>query len=363
MKVLLCLICSLSTLIACAQPSRNVFIITTDGLRWQEIFDGADSAILVDTNFVKDTALLKQLYWHKDVEERRKRLMPFFWNTIASNGQLHGNRNFHNKVNVKNFYNISYPGYNEIFTGYADPFIVSNSPVNNKNQNVLDYLNLLPEYVGKVVAFSSWNVFPYIFNMQRGGLPMETGYDISLTDSNLPVKKVSDSIYNKTSTRQDALTFLSAMQYIKQHHPRVVTVNLGETDDHAHAKRYDLYLQQTNNFDKILAELWYFIQTDPFYKNTTTLVITTDHGRGAHPQNWYRHTMAANGSGHIWLALVGNNIESLGEVKTAEKIYQNQFAATIADLLGNKFKPRRKTGKAIVLSTSTGRTDIAGKPH
>jgi hypothetical protein len=53
----------------------------------------------------------------------------------------YGNRLWGNKVNVKNFYKISYPGYNEIFTGHTDAFSSPNLPVENPHVNVLEYLN------------------------------------------------------------------------------------------------------------------------------------------------------------------------------------------------------------------------------
>ena len=59
-------------------------------------------------------------------EERRKLLMPFFWNTIAKQGQVYGNRRYSNNVNTANKYWFSYPGYNEIFTGYPDTAVNSN---------------------------------------------------------------------------------------------------------------------------------------------------------------------------------------------------------------------------------------------
>src|SRR6202011_1763278 len=91
--------------------TENIFLITIDGFRWQEVFTGADSAICNNVKFVKDTSLVKQLYWDDNISMRRRKLMPFFWNVIAEKGQLYGNRLFNNKVNVKNLYKISYPGY------------------------------------------------------------------------------------------------------------------------------------------------------------------------------------------------------------------------------------------------------------
>lgn len=51
---------------------KNIFIVTTDGFRWQELFNGADSSILFNTQYVKDTATLQYLYWAPTTEERRK---------------------------------------------------------------------------------------------------------------------------------------------------------------------------------------------------------------------------------------------------------------------------------------------------
>ncbi|RYD75088.1 MAG: phosphoglyceromutase, partial [Sphingobacteriales bacterium] len=103
MKILLIVLLQIICVQLSAQQSsypKNVFIITTDGLRWQEVFGGADKDIISDTEFVKDTALTKEMYWAESPEERRKKLMPFFWSTIAGKGQLHGNRQYKNKVNV-----------------------------------------------------------------------------------------------------------------------------------------------------------------------------------------------------------------------------------------------------------------------
>lgn len=99
------------------QSAPNIFIITTDGFRWQEIFNGADSMLINNPIFVKDTALLKEIYWDNDMKERRKLLMLFVWKTIEKKGSLYGNRNYNNNVSVTNAYRFSYAGYNEILTG------------------------------------------------------------------------------------------------------------------------------------------------------------------------------------------------------------------------------------------------------
>src|SRR5262245_26443856 len=84
------------------EKTENVIVITLDGYRWQEVFSGADEELINTKEFSHDTAELKKKFWASTPEERRKKLMPFFWNTIASKGQLHGNRNLNSKVNVLN---------------------------------------------------------------------------------------------------------------------------------------------------------------------------------------------------------------------------------------------------------------------
>jgi hypothetical protein len=336
--------------------SENIFIVTLDGFRWQEVFTGADSLLINNTDVVKDTGLMKQLYWDSDPIKRRMKLMPFFWNVIASKGQLYGNRLLDNKVNVKNFYQVSYPGYNEILTGDIDPRIVINLPRNNNNENILEYLNNEKEYNGKVVAFTSWKVFPYILNTDRNKLIINSGYNEMPNEDNDStfklIDKIQEDVVHKTNTRYDWLTCISAREYIEQNKPKIVFISLGETDEFAHHKKYDMYLQQATAIDKMIEDLWYYIQTSPFYKDKTTLIITTDHGRGKYETTWSTHNLLTKGSGQTWLALLGQGIVPLGEAKTEQQLYQKQISATVAMLLGQEFKTAHRVGAPIILPTS-----------
>ena len=348
MKLFLPLLAAL--LFVCgANAQKRLFVITIDGFRWQEVFNGADPRLIDDTEYVAEPSLVRQMYWDSSSEARRRRLMPFFWNTIASKGRIYGNRAFNNKVNVKNFYKISYPGYNEIFTGHTGAFISPNLAIYNKNSNVLEYLNSTAAYKGKVAVFTSWAIFPYILNEPRSGLPVNSGFE-KMNESGDTTASLIDSVGSMvphSKTRYDQLTYLSAREYITRHHPTVLYLGLGETDEFAHAGRYDLYLQHASAIDRMIAELWYMVQTDPFYKDSTTFLITTDHGRGRKPNKWTTHGFWASGSGDIWIAMMGPDIQSEGEIRTAGQLYQRQLAATIAALAGDPKGQGHPPGKAI----------------
>lgn len=344
MKLFLLAICSLVCLFLHAQTSRsqrNIFIITTDGFRWQEVFQGADSLLIRDTVLVKDTGLICQKFWHSDPEERRRKLLPFFWEVIAQKGRLSGNRAYGNEVNIANLYKISYPGYNEILTGYADTRFIPNLTVRNKNTNILEYMNSREGYAGKVAAFSSWSVMPYILNEKRSEIAVNSGYEMldeGEDTLNRLINQVQRTVPMKGHTRYDLLTYASAKNYIETKHPKVLFLGLGETDEFAHQGRYDQYLQKAHQVDQMIAELWYYVQTDPFYKDNTTFIITTDHGRGSKTAKWSKHGFWVKGSGEVWTALIGPGIAPDGERKEKEKMYAKQIASTVSLLADEHFK-------------------------
>ena len=353
MKLLVCIIffVCIINMAAAQDTAQNVFIITIDGVRWQEIFKGADAALLRNPNFVKDSDLMLQQYWHRDAAESRRRLLPFFWSVIEQQGQLLGNRSLNNKVNVANLYKISYPGYNEIFTGYADKILIPNIDVYNPNSNILQFLNRQKDYKGKVAAFCSWRVFPYILNESDNSFPINAGYETVNENASADTlfNSVQKSIAVKKNTRHDLLTFECAKNYVETHHPKIVYLGLGETDEFAHYGDYDIYLQKLHQADALIAELWYYVQTNPFYKNNTSFIITTDHGRGRTLHSWNAHGFWIGGSGETWLALLGNGIAPKGELNKKQHVYQKQLASTIATLLGITFIANHPVGKSITL--------------
>jgi hypothetical protein len=340
------------TITSVVSPVKNLFVITIDGFRWQEIFTGADSSLINDEQYTPDTSTMKMMYWASTPQERRKKLMPFFWNVLVSKGQVYGNRSFNNKVNTSNLYSLSYPGYNEMFTGNTDITVASNDKKINPNKNVLEYLNQETDYRGNVVAFTSWNVFPFILNKDRSGIKMNSGYQ-NLEEGDLTqslVNKVENvAVYNKTETRQDQLTFITAKEYISQFQPSIIYLGFGETDEMAHRRRYDLYLEKAAAIDKMIGELWHWVQSNPRYKDNTTFIITTDHGRGRSSSKWADHGLFVKGSSQTWLVLIGPNIKPLGEMKNEEQLYQKQIAQTIANLVGENFKSNKSIAPAIAL--------------
>jgi hypothetical protein len=338
--------------IAQGLKTKNIIIVTLDGVRWQEIFSGADSAILYNPEFVKDKKVT-QLFWNSDPIERRKMLFPFLWETIGVQGQLYGNRKLGSAVNCTNPYFFSYPGYNEMLAGFGDFSVNSNEKIENPNYTVLEFINRNKEFENKVAAFTTWDTFPFILRENKSGLLVNAGRDPAignLSESEIMLNELQELVQNPFGSRYDAFTFFLAMEYLNRERPRVLFISLDETDEHTHKGHYDEYLKSAHHTDTMLAKLWSWVQSQPDYKDQTTLLITTDHGRGKKAKmSWTRHGLHVWGSGQIWLAAIGPDTPDLGEIRFPYQVYQKQIAKTIAAFLGLNYVQDHRIGDVIDL--------------
>jgi hypothetical protein len=323
--------------------TRNVFLIISDGFRWKEVFQGAEAQLMTrDIGGVKDTNALRAQFWRETPEARREALLPFFWKQIASHGQLLGNRTKGSRVAVANGFKFSYPGYNEILTGHPDPKIDSNNKVPNPNVTVFEWLNGRSALKGHVAVFGTWDVFPYIFNVERSKLAIWPGWEPKFERFQMaPPQYVSDLLHDTTPMWEDltydSFLFHAAKDYLEHKKPGAMFIGFGETDEWAHAGRYDHYLVAAHHMDDFVGRLWETAQSMPEYRDKTTFLITADHGRGHGPQDWKSHGEKVAGAEEDWLAVIGPDTPPLGERTETEAHTQSQIAATIAALLGEDF--------------------------
>jgi hypothetical protein len=325
-----------------APRTENVVLIVSDGVRWQEIFRGADRPLMSRTpGGVSDTATLIAKYWRDDPAARRTELFPFLWGTVARQGQIFGNQDKGSVARIDNTFRFSYPGYNEMLSGRFDPQINSNDYRPNPNVTVLEFLARDTAFRGKVGAIATWGAFPRIFNEQRAGIDVIAGWRRPFTGdlAQTPRGAMLNDLY-RTSVRYwddntfDAPMHLVTKEYLAARQPRVLFVGYGETDEWAHGGRYDLLLESARQMDSFVADLWTTMQSMPQYRDKTTFIITTDHGRGSGDREWKNHGEKVEGAENIWIAVIGPDTPALGERTNVASVRQSQIAATIASLVG-----------------------------
>lgn len=324
-----------------APQSEYVVLVITDGVRWQEVFRGAERALMSKAGNVADTAALRRDFWRDTPAERRAALFPFLWGTVAKEGQLFGDSASGSTARIANTFRFSYPGYSETFTGFFDPRINSNGYPPNPNRTVFEWLNTDTALRGQVSAFATWNAFRRIINTERSGVPVYDGWDRGYVPGADDKSVLLRDLYANTvrlwpDNAFDALMHFTALQAMDKAMPRVLFLGYGETDEWAHAGRYDMYLRSAQQVDRYLAALWARWQADPRTRGKVTLLISTDHGRG-HGAEWTTHGEDVEGAQFIWSAAIGPDIPARG-VRDNSPTVQAQMAATVAAALGRDWQ-------------------------
>ncbi len=348
-----------------AGKTENVVLIVSDGLRWQEVFSGADQRLIGDKsgdNWVSEADLRKR-YWRPDADARRELLFPFLWGTVAKHGQIFGNRLKGSDAHVTNGKAFSYPGYNEMSTGFPNDAIDSNEYGPNPTMSVFEWLNKFDEFKGRVAIYGTWNIYEDIFNKSRSGLIMQAGWDLPPKAHETERDALLRELY-ATTTRFDeedvpnSLLQIPLLDYVRTGQPRVLFVGYGETDGWAHQGRYDLVLDSAHRFDYFVQQLWNAMQAMPRYRGNTTFIITTDHGRGSGLTQWKEHGVEQKGSENIWIAVIGPDTPARGERMQAAPVTQAQIAATVAALVGKDYRaavPRAAPPIGAVLTGAAGK--------
>jgi hypothetical protein len=326
-------------------PVKNVVLIVSDGVRAREVFEGADRALMGRGGGVENEAGCVEKFWRPEVWERRERLMPFLWKTVAKQGQLFGLSRVGSPMRVTNRFRVSYPGYNELFTGWADPRIDSNGLGENPNVTVFEHLSRQPGFEGRVQAFATWETFFRIFAVSRSKLDVRAGWSPPFANDpeRTPGKDVIDAVHRGTTplfggNALDAITYAALKESLKTKRPRVLFLGLGETDEWMHAGRYDLALEALQRADATIEDLWNTMQAMEEYRGSTVFLITTDHGRGGLPWDWKHHGANVLGAEDIWLAALGPGVEPLGVRRGTGLVTQAQVASTIAALVGHDWQ-------------------------
>jgi hypothetical protein len=342
LRSVLFLLCA-STVLGAPRKTKAVVLVTVDGLRWQDLFGGIDPRLMNEKAAGMTEPGAKELRDRlmKDTPEaRRETLLPFFWKELAPRGIVLGNVNKGSSMRVTNAFRVSYPGYSEILTGRSqDDVIKGNEEIQNPTPSILEFLRgELHLKKSQVALFASWSTFHFIAEHTPGSITINAGYEPADATASARAKELSALQFAARTpwdeARHDYVTFELALDYLRREQPRALYISFDETDDWAHARRYDRVLEAIQYFDRTLQKLWTTLQSMRKYRDRTTLVITCDHGRGDTLTDFNSHGAKVTGADQVWLAIIGPDTPSRGELTNTEAVFQRDIAPTILELLG-----------------------------
>ena len=175
---------------------------------------------------------------------------------------------------------------------------------------MFEWLAGLPATRGRVAVIGAWDRVAEIAACGRGGVFVNAG----LEPITVPPLTPEQALLNRIKAESfppwpgepaDAVTFYAALEYVRAHQPRALWLTFGETDEWAHARRYDRTLLSAQRTDAFIAALWHELQATPATRGTTTLIVAGDHGRGRTGTDWTDHGKDVPGAAEVWIAALG----------------------------------------------------------
>jgi hypothetical protein len=254
----------------------NVILVMLDGVRWQEF---------LDTRRINTP------------------LFPFIRSTLSTGGHIFPNDR------VSNPYNISLPAYQSIFAGAVQDCRDNECgriTTETFPERLVRELKLNPK---KVATIASWNGIacavestPKATFINAGDAPL---FDGSMdgehaANNRLQQNKKWQSRYYRSKARLDEHTYRHAMTYLRRHRPNFLFISFVDSDFYGHEYDYSAYQKALRQYDGWLKELTETLGAMGEYGKKTTLIVTTDHGRGVESRNWGDHGVNVPESGRIW---------------------------------------------------------------
>ncbi len=131
----------------------------------------------------------------------------------------------------------------------------------------------------------------------------------------------------------DERTWNVVLNKLEVDRPNLMLINLLEVDTRGHSNDWPNYLGAIQRTDEYAFQLWEYIQSNEYYKDNTTLIITNDHGRhlDGHKTGFKEHGDGCEGCRQMYMLALGPDFKQ-GQIVT-EEYEQIDISLTIAKLL------------------------------
>jgi len=136
----------------------------------------------------------------------------------------------------------------------------------------------------------------------------------------------------------DTTTLRRALEVMQQHHPTLMMVHFKEPDAGGHSTIWNNYITGITSTDRYVAQLWNYLQSDPYYAGVTTMFVTNDHGRHLDTvaNGFPSHGDNCAGCRHIELLAIGPDFKQNKELAVPYQL--KDVPVTIGELLGFRMK-------------------------
>lgn len=302
------------------QPSTLV-LITLDGVRWQEVFEGVEPSRLGDAS---------------DRRYADGPLLPTLRRLLRGDGAVIGGAHGSSEFRVSGPSYLSLPGYTQLFTGRSESTCRDNACPRTDVPTLTDAVgrDFGP---GHAFVISSWPDLERAAASDPAQAWVSAGRSGGAGRRELMQRGLATEILGAETTspapgygdyRPDVHTQRIAYAALSRSRPRLLFVGLGDPDEHAHRGDYASYLRSLQHIDAWLGRMLALGERLTRGGHPVTFFVTTDHGRGP---NFTDHAGSPSAE-KIWLVASGAGIRAQGRVATQREL--SDLAPTAAWLLG-----------------------------
>jgi hypothetical protein len=280
-----------------------VVLVTLDGVRWQEIFEGVDRALAARVDKGGWSGL------------GPRQLLPNVHRLFFDGGTALGDPRLEGGIEATARRHLSIPGYTELSTGAATE-CTDNDCVPALGETLADAV----ARDASAAVFGSWPEIARVAGAHADRLLVRTGKAIAADVPAFPGN--GDYV-------PDRLTAASALAHLRAARPRLLWIALGDTDEWAHRGDYGGYLEALRAADRFLGELVDELAHLDGQDARTDVFVTADHGRDA---GFNDH--GGPDSAPVWLLARGPHVARRGAIATARKRRLRDVAPTARAFLG-----------------------------
>ena len=293
--------------------NSRVIVLVLDGVRWQDFFDVPESRLRPDDGSP----------------------LPFegYWQELSEAGVAFGDRSRASsaRMTLPGLFSQrkSLPSYQAMLAGFAQPCPDNECArigVETLPEALARQLELPPE---KVAVFASWPGLARAATHESGTVHVDAGEAGFFPDD-----------AGKPITREDEKPAKLALDHLRRHSPRFLFVVFDQADHAAHEGDRTGYVRALRRLDRIILRFFEAIeQMAPEERSQTTLMVTTDHGRGTLGPFWQYHALMPYAT-EVFVAATGPRTLDLGQVANHPRTIQHSdLRPTIEILLGLEPSP------------------------
>jgi len=282
-----------------------VVLVVLDGVRWQEVFSGADPALEGNRG--------------SRPGETARDLLPNLYEAVDAHGAWLGAPGHGRDIAASGPNYVSMPGYTEIFEGRAPEGCPDNACEGAHGPTIVDEIRERAGADSDVAVFASWERIrsaatgtPERIVLSAGRSHVQ-GAAVFSDDSELAGAlergRLADPYPGSGDFRPDRYTAELAVRYLHQRRPAFLFVGLGEPDEYAHQGDYAGYLASLRAADHFVGALLATLDRMGERGRRTLVLVTSDHGR-AH--DYRDHGGSFPESARVWLAAFGGPVRARG---------------------------------------------------